>query len=49
MDKMSGKKTYAGSSAGKAGVSGSHQGGTVKTYLPDRPIKIVKGNASQST
>lgn len=34
---------------GSAGPSGSHQGGTVKQYLPSKPIKQKSGNKSQST
>lgn len=48
MEKMM-KKGNPNSSAGKAGPSGSHQGASVKQYLPPKPIKPKSGNTSQST
>lgn len=35
--------------AGSAGPSGSHQGGSVKQYLPAKSIKQKSGNKSQNT
>lgn len=43
------KKGNTSMKAGGAGPSGSHQGGTVKQYLPSKPIKQKSGNTSQST
>lgn len=43
------KKGNPNSTAGSAGPSGSHQGSTVKDYVPKKPIQVKTGNTSQST